>query len=76
MRDWHMQYQAEHAWLVSKTRRTILFLGAYAISATIFFFAGVPDAAVYSIVPAVAFVLLTVILHVAKDWWLLRIFND
>jgi len=61
--------EMDKAWETSGTRKTIIFVATYACIALLLFVVGVPDPLFSAFIPAVAFVLSTLILSFARDFW-------
>jgi len=64
--------EADKAWETSGTRRLLIFILTYIVIVIFFYFAGLPNPFINSIVPAVAFVLSTLTLPIFKKMWLKR----
>lgn len=62
--------ELDKAWETSWTRRILVFILTYIVIVIFFYFAGLPDPWINSIVPALAFLLSTLSLSLFKKIWL------
>jgi len=62
--------EADKAWETSWIRRLLIIVLTYAVIVIFFYFAGLPNPFVNSIVPALAFVLSTLSLPFFKKLWI------
>jgi len=62
--------EADKAWETSFTRKIIIFVLTYIVIVIFFYFAGLPNPFVNSIVPALAFILSTLSLSFFKKLWI------
>ena len=64
--------EADKAWEMSWTRKFIILILTYFVIVVFFFAAKLPTPFINAIVPALAFLLSTMTLPVAKKWWTKR----
>jgi len=76
IKDRNARVEKDKAWEISKTRKTIIFLATYACIALLLYVVGVPDPLVNALIPAVAFVLSTLTLSFAKDFWEKNVYGN
>lgn len=69
IKDRNKKVEADKAWETSKTRKVIIAILTYLVIVIFFYFAGLPNPLVNSIVPALAFVLSTASLPFFKKIW-------
>ena len=70
IKDRNKKVEADKAWETSKTRKVIIAILTYLLIVIFFYFAGLPNPLVNSIVPALAFVLSTASLPFFKKIWM------
>jgi hypothetical protein len=70
IKDRNKKVEADKAWETSKTRKVIIAILTYLVIVIFFYFAGLPNPLVNSIVPALAFVLSTASLPFFKKIWM------
>lgn len=66
----NQRVEGDKAWETSWTRKVIIAILTYIVIVIFFYFAGLPNPFVNSIVPALAFVLSTATLPLFKKMWL------
>ena len=64
--------EADKAWETSWTRKIVVFILTYIVIAIVFLVAELPEPFLNAIIPAVAFVLSTATIPVAKKIWIKR----
>ena len=75
IKERNRKVEADKAWETSWTRRIIVSTLTYFVIVLFFFFAGVVNPFVNSIVPTIAFVLSTASLPFLKKYWLKYIYR-
>lgn len=73
IKERNARVEMDKAWEVSGARKAIIFAATYAFLALLLFAAGSPDPLLGATIPAAAFVLSTMTLGFAKEWWLQRL---
>jgi hypothetical protein len=68
--------EADKAWEMSRARKIIIAVLTYFVIVVFFFFAGLPNPFVNSIVPAAAFILSTLTLPLFKKVWLGLVYKN
>lgn len=69
IREWNRKVELDKAWETNWTRRLFIALLTYSVIVIFFYSAGLPKPWIHSIVPAVAFLLSTLMLPVLKRLW-------
>ena len=69
IKERNKKVEADKAWETSWTRRILIAILTYAVIVLFFYFAGLPNPFVNSIVPSVAFILSTLTLSIFKKLW-------
>ena len=67
--------EADKAWETSRERKILIAVMTYFAMVIFFYFAGLPDPFVNSIVPAVAFILSTLTMSTLKNVWLNKYYD-
>ena len=67
--------EADKAWETSAVRKALVALLTYAAVAVYFIYAGIPNPLANAVVPALAFVLSTLSVPVAKKWWVKNVYR-
>ena len=70
IKERNKKVEADKAWETSWSRKVLIFVLTYFVIVLFFYFAGLPNPFVNSIVPALAFVLSTLTLPIFKKLWL------
>jgi hypothetical protein len=71
----NLRVEADKAWETSWTRRFFVVILTYLVIVLFFYFAGLPDPFVNSIVPALAFVLSTFSMALIRKFWQKKIYK-
>lgn len=71
----NMRVEADKAWETSWTRKMVISVLTYSVIATFFYFAGLPNPLINSIVPAAGFILSTLTISVIKRIWLRKFYK-
>lgn len=72
IKERNKRVEADKAWETSWTRRILIVILTYIVMVLFFYFAGLPNPFINSIVPALAFILSTLALDIFKKEWLKR----
>ncbi|MDO8741424.1 MAG: hypothetical protein Q7J54_07730 [Candidatus Woesearchaeota archaeon] len=70
IKERNKRVEKDKAWETSWSRRTLIIVLTYLVIVSFFYFAGLPNPFVNSIVPAIAFLLSTLTLDFFKKAWL------
>lgn len=71
----NLRVEADKAWETSWTRRFFIVILTYLVIVLFFYFAGLPEPFVNSIVPALAFVLSTFSMGLIRKFWQKNIYK-
>ncbi len=75
IKERNKKVEADKAWEISLTRKIIIALFTYAVVVLFFYFAGLPNPMINSIVPSLAFLLSTLTLPLFKHIWIKKIYK-
>jgi len=68
--------ETDKAWETSWARKILIIIMTYVLVVLFFYFAGLPNPLVNSIVPTIAFLLSTLTLPLFKDIWIKKIYKE
>lgn len=75
IKERNKRVEEDKAWEISWVRRFLVVILTYLVIVLFFYFAGLPDPFVNSIVPALAFVLSSFSLGIARNYWQKNIYK-